>query len=110
MSRHTSHAGRLTIAASGSASNTLALPGNTGRVCIGVTLVPPAAFTGTITVQGAMGSETPQSLAIDGGTAITLAAGVSRRINFPGLASLKLASSGSEASARDVEVYVEHDT
>ena len=106
MARHTAHVGTLTIASSGTDSNVLDVP--QGKLSIALVFVGAAAYTGTITARGAMGAETPQALAIDG-TAVTLVAAQTQRVNISGLQKVAIHSSGAEGSARSVEVYAEFD-
>ena len=106
MARHTAYVGALVIASSGSASNTLTMP--VGKMTTSLTFVSPAAYTGTITVEGALGGETPQALIVDNDP-VVLTAVKTEKWNIGGVVALALASSGTEAAERTVQVYAEFD-
>jgi len=75
---------------------------------IALIFVSPAAYTGTITVQGALASGTPQALAIDA-TAITLTAAQTKRVNISGIETVAILSGSAEGATRTVQVYAEFD-
>lgn len=106
MARHTAYVGQLIIANGATASNSLVVP--QGKMTIALIFVSPAAYTGTITVQGALATGTPQALAIDA-TALTLTAAQTKRINISGIETVKLASGSAEGAQRVVDVYAEFD-
>lgn len=109
MARHTARVGMLLIDVSVDDDLSNTLPISLGRQLIALVFVSPAAYTGTISVLGSMGSETPQALAVDG-SAITLVAAQTQRVNISGIRQVAISSSGTEAADRSVEVYAEFDS
>lgn len=107
MSRHTALAGTLTIASGQQESNILVLP--QGQLGMALTIVAPAALTGTVAIEGSMAdSGTMMPLAVDG-TPLVLTAGTIERFNISGVRRIQLDSGTNEGAERVATVYVEFD-
>lgn len=105
MASHVEFVGTLTIPNGTKPSNVLVV--NLTRLATRWIFVTPAAFTGTVSVEGNHdGSTTTLPLKADG-TDVTLTAGRVHSWWYPGLKAIRVNSGSNEGADRIVQVYAE---
>lgn len=108
MARHVTLVGTLTIPNGTKPSNVLSIP--EGIMALGWIFVNPAAFTGTVSVVGAMDNSTSTPQALDyNGTALVLTAGRIQLLLGPGVRRIGVNSGSNEGADRVIQVYAAMD-
>jgi hypothetical protein len=102
----TSYLGTLTIANGGTQSNVLS--NSTLRTAEWLIFDTPSAFTGTVSVYGALDNDAvigAMKACYRDGTAVTIGANRVDRCSVGGLSSVAIVSGSAEGAQRDVKVY-----